>query len=41
MIKLLFIFGTIILFIWPIFIISGNCSRQEEKIEIKNLNDKK
>lgn len=41
MIKLLFIFGIIILFVWPIFIVSGSCSRQEEKIEIKKSNAKK
>lgn len=40
MIKLLFIFGVIILFVWPIFIISGSCSRQEEKIEVEKLNIK-
>lgn len=37
MIKLIFICGLVILFIWPIFIISSSCSRQEEKIENKNI----
>lgn len=30
MIKVIFICGLIILFIWPIFIISSECSRKEE-----------
>ena len=35
MMKWIFICGLIVLFIWPIFIISGSCSREEERLETK------